>query len=260
MTLPIGTVFQIQSITQGGFAKLAEYDNRGSLSDSTIKVEYDDLVRDYKKFEGSTVEMHPNWPGGACKDNAWLAKQSLRSQAVAAIAAITSVEQDPDVWITMKPKRAVFAEKDYPKGTLTLVPTTVKVSCVDEDTDCDAATVLGGTTLDGCKFVVETLTGDEAVAPFWLLQRSSEREDVNMEVQMKASTVKLTVGKRIVENKFLIPTLVNKVKLDKDDELVAYRTPKVTAVKRKADTLIPDAMPVSKSSSSGKKPWGAKHA
>ena len=159
-------------------------------SDPTLRcrVPLDKFLEAAKPVSTDRVQLHPLWPKARLASAKSVQEAFLKAKivfAVESLVASVGTSVTDQVYLTVKPSRSVFANKDLAPGELVLLPEAyqVKLAVGDEADELSDKGSAVEVFVQGASGQVRTrifLIGQshtEAVAPYWSLEHASAKEE-----------------------------------------------------------------------------------
>ncbi len=210
---------------------------------STIKVPMSVFLETYEaKSSAEVAQRHEGWPAKEPKASALYHIHTAKCQLSYALA-LCGGREAPDIFIETKPSRTVKVVRTAAKGSLMLVPETLKIShaSASEDMPHNAVAIdikPRHELIADVRFYLSPTFTDDFVCPAWAVKTVSDAAKANVEwTQVEVSSVTVCAWPeqrtRIVEKsggtwkslecKATIPVLTNTTAIDAGQELLLFQ-------------------------------------
>lgn len=233
--------FLIKNIFMDGDSLLVPVAADGTVpAKGGIQVPPGELLMMHKNLKSNKVELLEGYPQNEAKNSDEYRANSLKAQVAVALETLTRATPLQPVRVQSKPTRSVFSTRTVEVGDLLLVPSSFQIGCGEKVSARGIACSIGE---EDMKLAIEPAVVNVKFAPaFWLVRSSSDKKEVNMELQPKKvmfvppSIDKKPSVKEAVE--IQIPCMVNTKQLQNDTELVMYKKPDKSAQSKRLSLAV----------------------
>jgi len=204
-----------------GSTVLQAYNYDGTLQPGTEKIDFETFLDTYKITKEAPIEMlKKSEPVINSNDYKYM---TFKSYISIAIVRLASQFPDPDVSRIVKPKKGVFCNKSFSKGSLTLFPFTNRISVVlAKDKHAVWACGCSDEIIKDHVAVLVPMPAKDDVSAAWLVRFTDDENDANIKVKTETVYVNSILGTCTRKTKIDIPTFTNTVNVKKGDELVLF--------------------------------------
>ena len=226
-----------------GSVELAAMHYDGSIATDVLTVEFEDFQQQYRPTN-KPIKLFTSEKSSLEVSSSLLIK-SLTGHVNNSIEALVGQQTaDAQILVHELPRIAVFADQDFPVGSLVLVPATLTVTAYGEHETAKYEGKITATIKDQpYRFALGSMApSSDCAAAFWCVQSPKKPENANMKLEIRTLTApvpyiasaKREATTRVVE----IPVMINHVEIKKGSELFVNKPAINKVVTKKTRNIV----------------------